>query len=83
MENATTDEEKKLIQEEITNYQKSFSDSDGQKKADAWKKLEKGKDKYLTMDALTTYSPKIKEMIQQIQIGVSIADIWFVKRRQK
>ena len=26
---------------------------------------------------------KIKEMIQQIQIGVSIADIWFVKRRQK
>ena len=26
---------------------------------------------------------KIKEMIQQIQLGVSIADIWFVKRRQK
>ena len=66
MENATTDEEKKLIQEEITNYEKNFSDSDGQKKMDAWKKLEAGKDKYLTMDALTTYSPKIKEMIQNI-----------------
>jgi len=24
-----------------------------------------------------------KELIQQIQLGVSLADIWFVKRRQK
>jgi len=24
-----------------------------------------------------------KEFIQQIQIGISLADIWFVKRRQK
>ena len=24
-----------------------------------------------------------KEFIQQIQVGISLADIWFVKRRQK
>ena len=24
-----------------------------------------------------------KEFIQQLQIGISLADIWFVKRRQK
>ena len=30
-------------------------------------------------DTITTE----KEIIQQIQFGVSIGDIWFVKRRQK
>ena len=33
---------------------------------DAWKKLEAGKEKYLSMEALSLYSPKIKQMIQNI-----------------
>ena len=24
-----------------------------------------------------------KEIVQQVQIGISLADLWFVKRRQK
>ena len=66
LENADTEEEKKLLQEEITIYEKNFSDSDEKKKMDAWKKLEAGKDKYLSMEALSLYSPKIKQMIQNI-----------------
>jgi hypothetical protein len=66
LDNATTDEEKKLLEDEIENYQKNYTDSEEKKKIDAWKKLEENKDEYLSMDALTQYSPKIKQMIENI-----------------